>query len=63
MPVILPRDAEAAWLDSGETRATAGLPLLQPFLAEAMAAHPMPTAVNDPRNGGTALSAPALLDC
>jgi putative SOS response-associated peptidase YedK len=58
MPVILPRDAEAVWLDPQETRAAAVLPLLQPYPAEAMAAYPVSTAVNSPRNEGPALIAP-----
>jgi putative SOS response-associated peptidase YedK len=58
MPVMLPRDAEPAWLDPQETRAAAVLPLLQPYSAEAMAAYPVSTAVNSPRNEGPVLVAP-----
>jgi putative SOS response-associated peptidase YedK len=62
MPVILPREAEAAWLDPQETRAAALLPLLQPYTSEAMAAYPVSTAVNSPRNEGPALIAPLSLN-
>jgi putative SOS response-associated peptidase YedK len=57
MPVILPGEAEAAWLDPAETRVAAVLPLLQPYPAEAMEAYPVSTAVNSPRNDG-----PGLID-
>jgi putative SOS response-associated peptidase YedK len=58
MPVILPQDAEPAWLDPEETAAAAVLPLLQPYDAEAMAAYPVSTAVNSPRHQGPALLTP-----
>jgi putative SOS response-associated peptidase YedK len=61
MPVILARDAEAAWLDPGETRAAAVLPLLQPFPAEAMAAYAVSTAVNSPGTDGPAPIEPVSL--
>ncbi len=57
MPVILPRDAEAAWLDPQETRAAAVLPMLQPYPAEAMEAYPVSSAVDSPRNDRPALIA------
>jgi putative SOS response-associated peptidase YedK len=59
MPVILPRDAEAAWLDPDESRTAAVLPLLRPYPAERMAAYPVSTAVNSPQHDGPALIAPA----
>lgn len=50
MPVILPPAAYADWLDPAE-RDPAGLQsLLQPYPAEAMTAHPVSRAVNNPRN-------------
>jgi len=61
MPVILPREAEAAWLDPKENRAAAVLSFLQPITAEAMDAYPVSTAVNSPRNDGPALIAPVLV--
>jgi putative SOS response-associated peptidase YedK len=55
MPVILPRDAEAAYLDPTETRVAAILPLLQPFTADAMEAYPVSPAVNSPSSDGPTL--------
>ncbi len=55
MPVILPREAEAAWLDPQETRVAAVLPLLQPSDSESMAAYPVSTLVNSPANDGPGL--------
>ncbi len=62
MPVILPRAAEAVWLDPHETRAAAVLPLLQPYPAQPMAAYPVSAAVNSARNDGPALIAPLRPD-
>jgi putative SOS response-associated peptidase YedK len=51
MPVILPADAEAAWLDPGT--AVADLPeLLAPLAPERTALRPVSTAVNDARYDG-----------
>jgi putative SOS response-associated peptidase YedK len=61
MPAILPREAEAAWLDPAETRAAAVLPLLRPYPAERMATYRVSTAVNSKRNEGPALIAPLSL--
>lgn len=61
MPVILPREAETAWLDPEETRAAAVLPLLKPFAAELMETYPVSTTVNSPRNDGPALIIPVPL--
>lgn len=58
MPVILPREAEAAWLDPKETSSRAVLPLLQPYPAAAMDAYPVSTRVNDARHEGRDLIAP-----
>ena len=57
MPVILPREAEASWLDPAETTIRRVLPLLQPYPAAAMAADPVPGPMDDARSDG-----PALLD-
>jgi putative SOS response-associated peptidase YedK len=56
--VILPRDLDPAWLDPEETGAAAVLPLPRPYVAEAMAAYPVSTAVNSPRNNSPALLTP-----
>jgi putative SOS response-associated peptidase YedK len=62
MPVILPRDAEAAWLDARETRTAAILRLLRPDPALALAVQPVSDAVNDRANDGPALIAPPARD-
>lgn len=50
MPVILhPRDY-AQWLDPAPIQPSGLLPLLQPFPAEKMTAHPVSTLVNSPAN-------------
>ncbi|MBI3303843.1 MAG: SOS response-associated peptidase [Deltaproteobacteria bacterium] len=50
MPVILPREAEALWLDRAVEDPQALLPLLAPYLAEAMEAYAVSPLVNSPRN-------------
>lgn len=50
MPVILPPEAYDAWLESGEISAKQLTPLLQPYPAEAMTAHPVSRLVNNPAN-------------
>ena len=50
MPVILPRDSYAAWLDPAETNAKAVLPLLKPYPAADMVAYPVSRRVNSPAN-------------
>jgi putative SOS response-associated peptidase YedK len=50
MPVILPREAEAAWLDRSLEDPARLLPLLVPYSAENMNAHAVSLAVNSPRN-------------
>ena len=50
MPVILPPDAYAQWLDTApQTRETLQ-PLIRPYPAEEMAAYPVSTLVNSPKN-------------
>ena len=50
MPVILPSDAYAQWLDkTPQTRENLD-PLIKPYPAEKMAAHPVSTLVNNPKN-------------
>ncbi|HMA36199.1 MAG TPA: SOS response-associated peptidase [Chloroflexia bacterium] len=58
MPVILPRAAEARWLDPAVEDPDALLPLLQPYPADAMVAYPVSAAVNSPAQDGPALIAP-----
>jgi putative SOS response-associated peptidase YedK len=50
MPVILPREDYAAWLDPAETNAKAVLPLLRPYPAADMLAYPVSRRVNSPAN-------------
>jgi len=50
MPVILPREVEARWLDRTVEDPQAWLQLLTPYPAEAMAAYPVSQLVNSPRN-------------
>ncbi|HQR45098.1 MAG TPA: SOS response-associated peptidase [Thermoanaerobaculia bacterium] len=57
MPVILPPAAEATWLDPGQSEGALKA-LLVPFAGE-LEAVPLSTAVNNPRNDGPELLAPA----
>jgi len=57
MPVILPREAEAAWLDPGSPL-EALKALMVPY-AGTMEAVPLSTAVNNPRNDGPEILRPA----
>jgi putative SOS response-associated peptidase YedK len=50
MPVILHPIDYAAWLDPAARKADELAPLLRPFPAEEMAAHPVSTLVNSPVN-------------
>jgi putative SOS response-associated peptidase YedK len=58
MPVILPRDAEAAWLDRSLEDPEQLLPLLVPYSAENMDAYAVSLAVNSPRNDSPACIEP-----
>jgi putative SOS response-associated peptidase YedK len=55
MPVILPQEVEAAWLDPHETNAGEVVDLLQPYTASEMEAYPVSSAVNSVRNQGPEL--------
>lgn len=55
MPVILPREQEAAWLDTTLTEFADLAPLLTALPEQAMAMHPVLTLVNDVNNEGAAL--------
>lgn len=50
MPVILPPEAYAQWLDPAEQSPDQLSPLLNPYPAELMTAYPVSTIVNNPRN-------------
>jgi putative SOS response-associated peptidase YedK len=50
MPVILPRQHWAAWLDPQAQDAGQLVPLLRPYPADALSAYPVGLAVNNPRN-------------
>jgi len=59
MPVILhPRDYEK-WLDTSPQSPDNLLPLIKPFPAESMSAHPVSTLVNKPSNDSPELVVPA----
>jgi putative SOS response-associated peptidase YedK len=53
MPVILTREAEAAWLDPAIQEPTQLLPLLKPYPAEGMELYPVSTRVNNPAHDGS----------
>jgi len=57
MPVILPTEAEAIWLDPTISKEHA-LSLLEPYPAELMAALPASTRVNSVRNDDSGLLVP-----
>jgi putative SOS response-associated peptidase YedK len=59
MPVILPPSAYAQWLDAAPQTPDRLLPLLQPFPADEMTAHPVSTLVNSPANDRAELVVPA----
>jgi putative SOS response-associated peptidase YedK len=58
MPVILPPEAYALWLDPTETEAARVQPLLRPYPAEAMTATLVSPRVNSPREDDPGLIAP-----
>jgi putative SOS response-associated peptidase YedK len=58
MPVILPDEAHAAWLDPNLDDPDALRALLQPLSPEGWTAFPVSRAVNNPRNNGPELIAP-----
>jgi putative SOS response-associated peptidase YedK len=58
MPVLLPRDAEALWLDRSIEDPARLLPLLIPYPAEAMDAYTVSLAVNSPRTDAPVCIAP-----
>ncbi|MCB0193664.1 MAG: SOS response-associated peptidase [Anaerolineae bacterium] len=58
MPVILPADAYAQWLDPNEQKPDQLQSLLKPYPAEAMTAYPVSKVVNNPRNDDPACVKP-----
>ncbi len=58
MPVILDAEDEALWLDPDVTDATAALPWLRPYPAEAMEGFPVSPLVSSVRNDGPELVRP-----
>jgi putative SOS response-associated peptidase YedK len=50
MPVILPESAYAQWIEPAPLTPERLLPLLQPYPADGMIAHPVSTLVNSPAN-------------
>ena len=50
MPVIVPPDAYAAWLDPAERNPDQLQGLLKPYPAEQMTAYPVSRVVNSPQN-------------
>jgi putative SOS response-associated peptidase YedK len=59
MPVILPRQHWAAWLDPQAQDAGEVVPLLRPYPADAMRAYPVGALVGNPRNDVPACLEPA----
>jgi putative SOS response-associated peptidase YedK len=58
MPVILPRDAYARWLDPAEVSAQELQGLLVPYPAEEMTAYEISTLVNSPQNDSPEIVTP-----
>ena len=59
MPVILPPSAYAQWLDSTPRTPESLQALIKPYPAEEMAAHPVSTLVNNPKNNRAECVVPA----
>ncbi|HEX9029364.1 MAG TPA: SOS response-associated peptidase, partial [Anaerolineales bacterium] len=59
MPVILPEEAYAVWLDANDRGPDELNPLLKPFPAEQMAAYPVSRQVNSPQVDSPELILPA----
>jgi putative SOS response-associated peptidase YedK len=59
MPVIIDQEDEDLWLDPDATETERLLPLLRPYPARKMAAHPVSRTVNSPANESPTLIAPA----
>jgi putative SOS response-associated peptidase YedK len=59
MPVILPPDAYTQWLDSAPQSHETLDPLMKPYPPEEMAAYPVSTVVNNPKNDRAECVVPA----
>jgi putative SOS response-associated peptidase YedK len=59
MPVILPQQHWAAWLDSAQQEAGELVPLLRPYPADALRAYPVGPLVSNPRNDAPECLEPA----
>lgn len=62
MPVVLPPEHYATWLDQGERDTARLLALLQPAPADGWALEPVSTRVNSPRDDDAALMEPIAPD-
>ena len=60
VPVILPRQHWAAWLDPTLQEAGELVPLLRPYPADAMRAYPVGALVSNPKNDGPECLAAAV---
>ncbi|MCH8310867.1 MAG: SOS response-associated peptidase [Chloroflexi bacterium] len=60
MPVILPRESEALWLDPDEQDSAMLSELLLPYDSNQMEAYEVSTLVNSPRNNSPELIAPVV---
>jgi len=58
MPVIVPAEDYAAWLDPGNVDAAGLKEFIRPYPTEKMRAHPVNTRVNAPKNDDEELIAP-----
>jgi putative SOS response-associated peptidase YedK len=61
MPVILPSESQAVWLDTAVRESERLQPLLQPFAASEMLAYPVSPRVNNPRNDDRDCIAPLAI--
>jgi len=59
MPVILPSDTYTQWLDTTPQTPESLQPLLKPYPTEGMAAYPVSTLVNNPKNDRAECVVPA----
>jgi putative SOS response-associated peptidase YedK len=58
MPIALPKDAEAAWLDTGMTDAAVAIEFVRECAVSDFARHPVNPRVNYARNEGADLISP-----
>jgi len=60
MPVIVAPENYGLWLDTTMSKAEQLTPLLRPYPAAEMTAHPVSSSVNNPRYDGEGLLAPLV---